>query len=45
MADQIIRLDIDDADQCLRLFRSNRDYGLIVFAGLVADVMLQGFFS
>ncbi|MEJ6392797.1 4-hydroxybenzoate octaprenyltransferase [Gymnodinialimonas sp. 2305UL16-5] len=26
---QLVRLDIDDADLCLRLFRSNRDAGLI----------------
>jgi 4-hydroxybenzoate polyprenyltransferase len=30
-------LRIDDPDNCLMLFRSNRDYGWIVFAGLVAD--------
>lgn len=45
MAYQIIRLDIDNAEQCLKLFRSNRDYGLIVFGGLLADVMLQGLFN
>ena len=31
---QIERLDIDDPDLCLRLFKSNRDAGLILFAGL-----------
>ncbi len=30
MAWQLGRLDIDDGDTCLRLFRSNRDAGLIV---------------
>jgi 4-hydroxybenzoate polyprenyltransferase len=34
---QIARLDIDDPEQCLRLFKSNRDAGLILFAGLVLD--------
>ena len=34
-------LNIDDPDNCLRLFRSNRDYGLIVFAGLAADALLH----
>jgi 4-hydroxybenzoate polyprenyltransferase len=34
-------IDIADADNCLRLFRSNRDYGLILFAGLVADALLR----
>jgi 4-hydroxybenzoate polyprenyltransferase len=32
---QVRRLDIDDADLCLKLFRSNRDFGLIVFAAIV----------
>jgi 4-hydroxybenzoate polyprenyltransferase len=30
LAWQLATLDIDDPDRCLRLFRSNRDYGLIV---------------
>ena len=33
---QIVTLDIDDPARCLRLFRSNRDFGLIVFAAIVA---------
>ncbi len=37
---QIGRLDIDDNDQCLMLFRANRDTGWILFAGLVADTIL-----
>jgi 4-hydroxybenzoate polyprenyltransferase len=37
LAWQIMRLDIDDPDQCLRLFKSNRDAGLILFAGMLAD--------
>jgi 4-hydroxybenzoate polyprenyltransferase len=38
---QIWRLDIDDPTQCLRVFKSNRDYGLIIFAGLVADALVR----
>lgn len=34
---QIRRLDIDDPDVCLMLFRANRWTGWIFFAGLVAD--------
>jgi 4-hydroxybenzoate polyprenyltransferase len=34
---QIARLDIDDPEQCLRLFKSNRDAGLILFAALVLE--------
>ena len=34
---QIFRLDIDDPDVCLMLFRANRWTGWIFFAGLVAD--------
>ncbi len=41
LAWQIIRLDIDDPDQCLRLFKSNRDAGLILFAGMLADAYLH----
>ncbi|RED46151.1 4-hydroxybenzoate octaprenyltransferase [Aestuariispira insulae] len=36
LAWQIRRLDIDDPDLCLRLFKSNRDFGFIIFAGLLA---------
>jgi len=39
LAWQVATLDIDDPARCLTLFRSNRDYGLIVFAGLVADAL------
>ena len=38
---QIVVLDIDDPDQCLKLFRSNAHYGWILFGGLVADALLQ----
>lgn len=37
---QVIKLDINDTDECLMMFRSNRDYGLIVFAGLTLDVFI-----
>jgi 4-hydroxybenzoate polyprenyltransferase len=40
LAWQVKSLDIDDAERCLKMFKSNRDYGLIVFAGLVADAAL-----
>ncbi len=40
LAWQVWRLDIDDPDLCLKLFRSNRDAGLILFAGLVLDAAL-----
>jgi len=38
---QVKAIAIDDPDNCLMLFRSNRDYGWIVFAGLVADMLLR----
>jgi len=34
---QIRSLVIDDAALCLKLFRSNRDFGLIVFAAIMVD--------
>jgi 4-hydroxybenzoate polyprenyltransferase len=37
---QIARLDIDDPRRCLSLFKSNREFGLIVLAGLIADSVL-----
>ncbi|MGA7490664.1 MAG: 4-hydroxybenzoate octaprenyltransferase [Xanthobacteraceae bacterium] len=37
LAWQIHRLDIDDPVNCLAVFKSNRDAGLILFAGLVLD--------
>jgi 4-hydroxybenzoate polyprenyltransferase len=42
---QIITLDIDDSDACLKHFRSNRDAGLILFAGLLVDSVWSGGFS
>jgi len=38
---QIRRIDIDDPDLCLRLFKSNRDAGLILFAALVGDALYR----
>jgi 4-hydroxybenzoate polyprenyltransferase len=37
LAWQIVRLDISDPDNCLVVFKSDRDAGLILFAGLLAD--------
>jgi len=39
---QIVRLDIGDPDNCLRVFQSDRDAGLILFAGLLLDAALRG---
>jgi 4-hydroxybenzoate polyprenyltransferase len=41
LAWQVTRVQTDDAEDCLRKFRSNRDYGWILFAGLVADCLLR----
>ncbi|MEQ1719355.1 MAG: 4-hydroxybenzoate octaprenyltransferase [Hyphomicrobium sp.] len=43
MAWQVATLDIKDAANCLRRFRSNRDVGAAVFLGLVADMGLSWF--
>ncbi|MGD9846865.1 MAG: UbiA family prenyltransferase, partial [Variibacter sp.] len=43
LAWQIRRLDIDDPVNCLVVFKSNRDAGLILFAGLVADAAARAF--
>jgi 4-hydroxybenzoate polyprenyltransferase len=40
LAWQIARLDVDDPVNCLAVFKSNRDAGLILFAGLVLDAAL-----
>ena len=40
LAWQIVRLDISDPALCLRIFKSNRDAGLLLFAGLLADAVL-----
>jgi 4-hydroxybenzoate polyprenyltransferase len=36
---QIKRLDIDDPDNCLRVFKSNRDAGFILFAAMIVDAV------
>lgn len=41
---QIERLDIDDPDLCLKLFKSNRDAGLILFAALIGDTLYKSHF-
>ncbi|MBN8988136.1 MAG: 4-hydroxybenzoate octaprenyltransferase [Rhizobiales bacterium] len=38
---QIRRLDIRDGALCLRIFKSNRDAGLLLFAGLLADAVMR----
>lgn len=40
LAWQVRRIDIDDPALCLRLFRSNRDAGLILFAAMLIDAVL-----
>jgi 4-hydroxybenzoate polyprenyltransferase len=41
MAWQVMTLDIRDPQNCLRRFRSNRDVGMVIFLGLVADMALS----
>jgi 4-hydroxybenzoate polyprenyltransferase len=41
MAWQVMTLDIRDPKNCLRRFRSNRDVGMVIFLGLVADMALS----
>ena len=41
LAWQVVRLDIEDSLQCLAVFKSNRDAGLILFAGLALDALLH----
>lgn len=38
---QIARLNINDASLCLRLFKSNRDAGLLLFAAMLIDVAIR----
>ncbi|MFG1398588.1 4-hydroxybenzoate octaprenyltransferase [Roseixanthobacter pseudopolyaromaticivorans] len=38
---QVKRLDIDNPDRCLALFKSNRDAGLVLFVALALDAALQ----
>ena len=41
LAWQIKRLDISDPDNCLAVFKSDRDAGLILFAALLLDAALR----
>jgi len=41
LAWQIVRLDIADPDNCLSVFKSDRDAGLILFAALLLDAALR----
>jgi 4-hydroxybenzoate polyprenyltransferase len=41
LAWQITRTDISDSALCLRLFKSNRDAGLLLFAGLLVDAIMR----
>jgi len=38
---QIARLKIGDSALCLKLFKSNRDAGLLLFAGLLVDAVMR----
>lgn len=38
---QIARLDIDNPQNCLKLFRSNRDLGLLLLLGLLLDTLTR----
>jgi 4-hydroxybenzoate polyprenyltransferase len=41
LAWQVRRLDIDDSALCLRVFKSNRDAGLLLFAAMIADALVR----
>src|ERR1700692_1546805 len=41
LAWQIARLEIADPALCSRVFKSNRDAGLLLFAGLLADAVMR----
>ena len=41
LAWQVTRIDRNDAGRALMLFRSNRDAGLLLFAGLLLDAVLE----
>ena len=40
LAWQVTTLDIDDAQNCLARFRSNRDFGLLIFVAIALDMAL-----
>jgi 4-hydroxybenzoate polyprenyltransferase len=39
---QIRRLEIDDPDSCLAIFRANRDFGLLILAGFLMACLSEG---
>jgi 4-hydroxybenzoate polyprenyltransferase len=41
LAWQVARLKIGDPALCLRIFKSNRDAGLLLFAGLLVDAVMR----
>jgi 4-hydroxybenzoate polyprenyltransferase len=41
---QVSTLDIDDPENCLERFRSNRDFGVIVLAAILIDMALAAIF-
>jgi 4-hydroxybenzoate polyprenyltransferase len=41
---QVVTLDIDDPENCLRRFRSNRDFGFIVLGAILIDMALAAIF-
>jgi 4-hydroxybenzoate polyprenyltransferase len=42
LAWQVERIEVADPAQCLKLFRANRDAGLILFIGIVIDAVMRG---
>ena len=40
---QIATLDIEDPDNCLRRFRSNRDFGAIIFVTLLLEMVAAAY--
>lgn len=38
---QLQKLDINNPDSCLKMFRANRDFGLMIFAGAVLDALVK----
>jgi 4-hydroxybenzoate polyprenyltransferase len=41
LAWQVVRIDINDPDRCLALFKSDREAGLILFAGMLLDAFVR----
>jgi len=41
LAWQIVFIEIGNPDLCLRMFRANRDAGLILFAALILDAVAK----